>query len=117
MQHRPVSVGSFGPPSTQTVAGAGTRPVTEEMVRDGTDRGRALLLAQRGNVVYKRLLENMRVARENNLAWDFTLVEADAGVGELMYMAVAAQDEMTPAAAAVAVAAAASPQAAAAARR
>lgn len=32
VQHRPVSVGSFGPPSTQTVAGA--QPVTEEMVRD-----------------------------------------------------------------------------------
>ena len=34
IEHRPVSVGSFGPPSTQTVPGLAAGTLSEEQVRD-----------------------------------------------------------------------------------
>ena len=34
IEHRPVSVGSFGPPSTQTVPGLSAQTLSEEQVRD-----------------------------------------------------------------------------------
>ena len=34
IEHRPVSVGSFGPPSTQTVPGLASQDLSEEQVRD-----------------------------------------------------------------------------------
>ena len=34
IEHRPVSVGSFGPPSTQTVPGLASHHLSEEQVRD-----------------------------------------------------------------------------------
>ena len=69
----------------------------EEIVRDSSDKGRAMFPAQRGHALYKRLFERLGITQPGmSQAWDFTMVEADAGVGELMPMAAAALDETTP---------------------
>ena len=59
-----------------------------EIVKETSDKGRVMFPAQRGRALYKRLLQFAGITAWPSQAWDFTDVEADAGVGELMAVAV-----------------------------
>ncbi len=62
-------------------------PCEEEIVKHKEDRGRVLFPKQRGQDFYGQLLEGVGLTTSRSEAWDFTLVEVDAGVGDLMTLA------------------------------